>query len=178
MKDNFIKKQQGFTLIEVMVSVTIFVVVMLVGVGSLIDVNKAHKATQNARSLIDTLNFAMEDMSRNLRLGYDYYCGDISSYTADTSKNPKNDCPDDASSSIIFEPMNGKFPDGLSSPNTNNQVVYFIEEDNNQKLTLKKMTGLGSNSEVSEMISPDIELDDTSGFRVFGWMTQTINNQE
>jgi hypothetical protein len=44
--------------------------------GSVLNANLLHKKSQNMRSIMDNLSFIMEDMSRNLRVGYDYHCID------------------------------------------------------------------------------------------------------
>ena len=67
--------QSGYTIIETMISITIFLVVIMIGMSALLNVNLIHKKSQDMRSILDNLSFIMEDMSRNLRTGYDYYCG-------------------------------------------------------------------------------------------------------
>ncbi len=71
----FIKKQFGFTLIEVMVSVSIFTIVVTVGIGSLMTVNKAYRQSQLQRAAIDNVSFAMESMAREIRIGTRYAIG-------------------------------------------------------------------------------------------------------
>lgn len=69
------KFSAGFTLIELMVSISIFSVVMLIVIGALLMLNDANKKAQAMRSIVDNLNFAMEDMTRNIRTGKDFRCG-------------------------------------------------------------------------------------------------------
>lgn len=64
----------GFTLIEVMVSVSIFAVVLTVGIGSLLTINNAYRKSQTERVVVDNLNFAMESMAREIRVGTQYTC--------------------------------------------------------------------------------------------------------
>jgi len=71
-----IKLITGFTLIEVLVSVSIFTMVALAAIASVIAANDLAKKTQNIRNAFDNLNFAIESMSRNIRLGSDYRCPD------------------------------------------------------------------------------------------------------
>lgn len=66
----------GFTLIELMVATTLFTIIMLMGVGSLIVSSNSAKASQKLRIAVDNVNFAMESMSRELRTGSYFYCGD------------------------------------------------------------------------------------------------------
>ncbi|HRY62544.1 MAG TPA: type II secretion system protein [Candidatus Paceibacterota bacterium] len=68
-------KKTGFTLIELMVSISIFSVVMLIVIGALLMLNDANKKAQAMRAIVDNLNFATEDMTRNIRTGRDFKCG-------------------------------------------------------------------------------------------------------
>ena len=67
-------EQSGFTLIEIMIATGLFVVVMVVGVGAVLNVNTTYRKTQKIRSIVDNLGFTMEDMSKTLRTGVTYVC--------------------------------------------------------------------------------------------------------
>src|SRR3989344_6032721 len=64
----------GYTIVETMVAVSLFVVITTAGMGTLLSANSLYQKSQNMRSIMDNLNFVMEDMSRNLRTGYSYHC--------------------------------------------------------------------------------------------------------
>lgn len=66
--------RQGFTLVELLVAISIFTVVMLIAISSLLSINAANKKTQAIRTVTDSLNFALENMTRSMRLGTDYAC--------------------------------------------------------------------------------------------------------
>ncbi len=68
-------KQAGFTLIELMVALTLFVVVVMAAISSLYTVNNASKKVQAMRIVLDNLNFGMESMSRTIRTGNHIVCG-------------------------------------------------------------------------------------------------------
>ncbi len=68
------RRHTGFTLIEVMVSVSIFAIILTVGIGSLLTINNAYRKSQSERAVIDNLNFALESMSREIRIGTQYVC--------------------------------------------------------------------------------------------------------
>lgn len=55
-----------------MVSVALFSVVMLVGVGSLLSLIDASKRAQGIQSVMNNLNVALDGMVRALRMGQDY----------------------------------------------------------------------------------------------------------
>src|SRR3972149_4215789 len=64
----------GYTIIETMIAISLFLVIIMAGMGELLNANLLHQKSQNMRSIIDNLSFIMEDMSRNLRTGSKYYC--------------------------------------------------------------------------------------------------------
>ena len=66
----------GFTLIETMIAVSIFTIIVTIGMSSVLNASLIHNKSQDMRSIIDSLSFTMEDMSRNLRTGYNYHCID------------------------------------------------------------------------------------------------------
>ena len=68
-------RQSGFTLVELMVSLMIFIVVVLAAVGSLYTVNSASRKVQAMRSVLDNLSFAIESISRTVRTSNSVVCG-------------------------------------------------------------------------------------------------------
>lgn len=62
------RRQHGFTLIELLVAMSIFVVVSVVVSGLLISGIKAQRHTLSSQRLLDQTSFAMEYMSRSLRM--------------------------------------------------------------------------------------------------------------
>lgn len=69
------RQQQGFTLVELMVALTLFTIVVLAAVSSLYTVNSASRKVQAMRTVMDNLNFAIESMSRTVRTGTALTCG-------------------------------------------------------------------------------------------------------
>ncbi len=71
---NYLQRNQegGYSLIEMMVSVTLFTIVAMVSISTLISLSDANRKAQSMRIVIDNLNFALENISRNLRVGSDY----------------------------------------------------------------------------------------------------------
>ncbi|HEU5114396.1 MAG TPA: type II secretion system protein [Candidatus Paceibacterota bacterium] len=67
--------KRGFTLIEVLVSVSIFAMVMLVATGSVFSIVAANKKSHALKSVMTNLDFALESMMREIRLGSKYACG-------------------------------------------------------------------------------------------------------
>ena len=57
-----------------MIAMTIFMVIMLVGMGAVLNAVAQHELSKNMRTVMDNMNFIMEDMSRNIRLGTNFHC--------------------------------------------------------------------------------------------------------
>jgi len=80
-------KQQGFTLIEVMVSVTIFTIVTTIGLGALLSTVTASKQAQAERIALDSLNFVVDAMAREIRTGSAYTASAIPGTTLNGSSD-------------------------------------------------------------------------------------------
>lgn len=80
-------RQSGFTLVEIIIAVTLFSLVVFISLGALITIFDANRRAQATRTVIDNLNFALEDMTRTVRFGSDYHCG-----ISGTITDPR-DCP-------------------------------------------------------------------------------------
>lgn len=70
------KRQGGFTLIEIIVAVSIFVIVIMIAVGAVLNAVDANRKAQNTNVIIDNLNLSFESMIRDLRTGKNYSSSD------------------------------------------------------------------------------------------------------
>jgi prepilin-type N-terminal cleavage/methylation domain-containing protein len=73
-------KKQGFSLIEIMVSLAIFAIVVVVATGALLTTIDATKKAQATQTVLTNLNLALEGMTREIRVGSNY--GDVNSATS------------------------------------------------------------------------------------------------
>ena len=80
--DNIKNQTGGFTLIEIMVSVSIFIMVMVIVMGSILSVLNANQKSQSLRSVMDNVDSTMDDMTRTIRFGTEYHCGSNGLLTA------------------------------------------------------------------------------------------------
>jgi len=64
--------KKGFTLIEIMVSVAIFTIIITTGMGALVSITRSYQVSQNQKRVYDGLNYALETMAREIRLGKNY----------------------------------------------------------------------------------------------------------
>lgn len=68
------KPTRGFSLVELMVSLTIFSIVMVVSVGTLLVMIDANAKAQALYSVMTNLSFAIDSVTRNVRTGHAHYC--------------------------------------------------------------------------------------------------------
>lgn len=128
--------KRGFTLIEMMVAVSIFAITMMIGVGALLSMVDANRRAQAINSVMQNLNAALEGMSRSIRVGTVYHCQ--TSTTPDAPNilaTPSIDlaCNPNPGHLIAFEPSGGS----LSSDA--DQIVYRI---NGTQLERSKDSGV------------------------------------
>ena len=135
----------GFTLIELMIATTLFTIIMLMGVGSLIVSSNSSKAAQKLRIAVDNVNFAMESMTRELRMGTIYTCSTTSLSLTDSLL--PSDCND--GNIIAFKPQQvGSYPD---------RVAYKLSNRSDGTNTLQRCES-GSSSPCSPIVSEDVDI--------------------
>ena len=77
------KNQNGFTLVEMLVSIGLFAVVMVVCVGALLSLVGANKKAQALQSVMNNLNVTLDSMVRSIRAGSIYNCSATTQATQD-----------------------------------------------------------------------------------------------
>lgn len=61
------KAKSGFTLVEIMVAISIFSIVALITTGALISANRVNQKVQATKLVMDNLNFALDSMLFKMR---------------------------------------------------------------------------------------------------------------
>lgn len=172
MKTNHIKTKNGFTLVEVMISIGLFTVVMVIGIGAILGVNSTHRKTQSMRAVVDNLSFVMEDMARSMRLGDYFVCktSTVDPIDALDVGTPPNQEDGENCKSISFEPYWNYDPNDDA-----NQIVYFIGEANGIGTIFKKTETMGWTDEMIPVTPAELNIDtERSGFWVTGAEEETI----
>jgi prepilin-type N-terminal cleavage/methylation domain-containing protein len=130
----FRNSHKGFTLIEMMVAVSIFIVVLTVSAGALLSIINANRKSQTLRTVMDNLNFAIEEMVRDIRRGTEYSCG---------LSGPDN-CST-GSPSFVF-----KFVDGTK---------YVYEKNGDNELVALKLDADNTRLDETVLTTPEIKID-------------------
>ena len=138
--------KKGFTLIELMVALSIFIVIMTISMGSILGVFDANRKSRSLKTVLSNLNLAVESMSKEMRFGQNYHCG------SGTVTTPQN-CPS-GDTLMSF----------LSSDNV--QVTYRF---NNQ--TIEKSTGTGDYIPVT---APEIVIDNLTFYTLGAGASNTL----
>jgi prepilin-type N-terminal cleavage/methylation domain-containing protein len=124
-------QHKGFTLIELMVALSIFIIIMVVSMNSILGIFDANRKSRSLKTVLNNLNLAVESMSREMRYGKNYHCG------TGTVTEPQN-CP-----------SGGTILSFLSSDNV--QITYqFVGT------AIQKQVGSGAWSNVT---APEIVID-------------------
>ncbi len=118
--------ERAFTLIEMMVSVSLFLIVMTVVLGAVLSIIDGNKKTQAINSVSNNLSSAIENMIRDIKTGYDYKCGVSNTSPAGNGSSCESD---DGFSSITFT---------STISGTPRLVQYWLETDGTGKGIIKK----------------------------------------
>jgi prepilin-type N-terminal cleavage/methylation domain-containing protein len=154
-KNKIQKTKSGFTLIELMVAMSIFMIIMLTAIGSLVMTSNYAKRAKALQTAMDNVSFAMENISRNIRLGSNYYCTQSSAGALSRSSYLiVADC--DISSpgtAIIFTPSIIDNTMGTIPPDVGFQLSFA---DANGKKSVQKVEG----SKVTDLTAPQVNVTD------------------
>lgn len=106
-------KKKGFTLVEIMVSVSIFAIVMLFVGSSIYSVFDSNRKSQSLRTVMDNLNFSLETMTRTIRFGKNYHCNINSGASLATPLNCSNGADsiavlDSNGSQVVYKLVSGR----------------------------------------------------------------------
>jgi len=69
MIKNKLSNKKGFTLIELMVSISIFTMVAIVALGAIITIIDANRKARTLSTIMNNLNFSVESMTRSVKTG-------------------------------------------------------------------------------------------------------------
>lgn len=137
---------KGFSLIELLVSMALFIVVITMGVGALLVLINANAKAQNINDSVSNIQFALDSMAREIRTGYAYYCTSGTETTGDI--NTYQDCNKGSYLSII---EGGK---SLTGGANNRRIAYRY---NSSDESIERKIGAGN---WIRLTNPDIAVTD------------------
>ena len=77
---------------ETMIATSLFIIIVMSGMGALMNANRLHQKSQDMRSILDNLSFVMEEISRHLRVGYNYHCFEMGDAIPGTEADLPKSC--------------------------------------------------------------------------------------
>lgn len=133
----------GFTLVELLISVSVFSTAVVIGVGALYSAQQINIKLQATHIIMDSINLSLETVTRNIRYGSNFYC---SNNLADKATLSVGDCiysTTDSSSGgalIVFK---------LVSGGTNDRIAYYIENGHLMEAISNGGTLIGTPKQIS-----------------------------
>lgn len=124
----------GFSLIEMLVAVSLFTFVSLISVSTIVATNKLNQRLTHAKTIYDNLNLVLDDMSRSLRQGRNF--------RADYSMDLKN-------RSVIFIPND-------SSETAPREDIYYLDESGDVGTIKKGSVAVNGTSAFPQTLEADI----------------------
>ena len=85
--------KNGFSLVEMLVAVAVFMMVVTVAMGALMSIINPNRKARAIQSVVSNVNFVIESISKDIRMGNDYYCG---------TKQQVKDCSSGGSDSVNY----------------------------------------------------------------------------
>lgn len=172
-----ISLQKGFTLVEMIVALAIFTIVAMVAVGALLKITDANRKSLTLKTTINNLNFALESMSREIRVGADYYITNNISEPIDSIDNPTNSKIDfDEGSWLIAFSSSKTAPDGEGRCRLIYAYKYLADTYTIEK-SQQQACGENIQNNFQPLVSSDIKItntivsvDGTAQPKVFLWL--------
>lgn len=119
-KIQFLKPRAGFSLLEMIIAIGIFLTAFTIILGALVSVNDAARKTRSERIVADNLSAAIDSMSRSVRVGTRFHCSCGGTFTTPQDCPMTNTAGDGGGACLAFE---GQFGD---TGNSGDQIVYRL----------------------------------------------------
>ena len=114
-------KKSGFTLVEMIVSVALFSIVVTVSTGALLQVLATNQRAQAIETVMNNLDFALQQMARDIRVGTNYTCNaGNDNPSLDISASHDSASPDSPCQSFSFTAQ------GNSSISDPHRIIYGL----------------------------------------------------
>jgi prepilin-type N-terminal cleavage/methylation domain-containing protein len=133
--------KRGFTLVELIVAIALFGLVMIMALSTLLSVTNNNRTAQTSREALDNIDFALDDIIREARLGKNYHCD-----VAAGAVGAPQDCISPASSFA------------LTRLDTNDIVQYAIVTTGGRSTITKQVTSGGMVGPVQILTSDGVNI--------------------
>lgn len=120
-------RNRGYTLIELMVSISIFAVVMTIAAGGYYIMISVNRHAQGVSTGVDNLSFALDAMTRGIRTGTDYSCG-VGEGLGDCSGGAAFTYTDQDSNKVTYQLSGSSVQSTETPPGGGTPVTYLLTE--------------------------------------------------
>lgn len=146
-KGPVLNKSEGFTLVEMLVSISIFVLVAFTITSTLIAVSNGNRKAQELKQVMDNLNFSVQSMVLRMREGRDYTCGSANAISNTDPVSQGQSCGAGGDAIVFYDPTPGA--------GAGTVVRYYLDTTDGKKIV--KFDGtIGTGLDVT---SEEVEID-------------------
>jgi prepilin-type N-terminal cleavage/methylation domain-containing protein len=142
---------RGFTIVEMMVALALFTVVMTIATGAFLSLIGGSGKLQGEATVMTSLNFVMDSMTREIRTGTHYYCKADAELTLNDLTSTQN-CTNGVDTLSFLE--SGA---SLSDGSTSGRITYYVDSTSGTKKLMRQIGYSGVNTPQS-MLSSDVTL--------------------
>jgi prepilin-type N-terminal cleavage/methylation domain-containing protein len=135
------QNNNGFTLIEMLVALSLFTIVVTIAVGAFLSLIGASKSVQSEQSVITTLTFVLDSMTREIRTGTNYYCNtrSVLDDTNQVATSTVRDC-NTGSDGLSFVEAGSS----ITASASNKRVAYYYDNSSTTNRTIMRKVGNGT----------------------------------
>lgn len=135
------QRNNGFTLIEMLVALSLFTIVVTIAVGAFLSLIGASKSVQGEQSVITTLTFVLDSMTREIRTGTNYYCNtrSVLDDPSQVSTSTVRDCAT-GSDGLSFVEAGSSITTGAASA----RIAYYYDNSSSTNRTIMRKVGNGA----------------------------------
>jgi prepilin-type N-terminal cleavage/methylation domain-containing protein len=145
------KKNIGFTLIEMLVALSLFTIVVTIAVGAFLSLIGASRGVQSEQSVMTTLTFVLDSMTREIRTGTSYNCNDTTFSNQEGYGSTAQNC-ENGSDGVSF------VESGSSITGASSRIAYYYDDSTG---TLFRRVGNGT---AQSIVSDGITVTDAQFF--------------
>lgn len=149
---------RGFTLIEMLVSLALFTIVITIAVGSFLSLISASKGVQGEQSVMTTLTFVLDSMTREIRTGVNYNCATRAALqtpaATSTAQNCVNSLIGDHGVSFI------EAGSSVTAAASSKRIAYYVDTSTATKTIMRKV----GNGTAQSLVSNGITITDAQFF--------------
>ncbi len=140
---------RGFTLVELLVAMAIFVFVITIATGALFSAQAVNGKLEQTQNVLDGVNLSVELLVRDIRYGSNFWCGTGS--VPAVVPTTRNSCPSSGGNVLVFRPsiaLSG------TTDQTQDRVAYYLSNG----VLYKSEYPYGVSSRTFQITSGDVKI--------------------